>query len=63
MALSDRLAREIADVKAAQDVLEAKYQAEKAALQAKLQALKALKAAWSPALDTVFADCGMELKA
>lgn len=53
MALSDRLARQIADVNAQIDALDAKFTAEKAALVAKRQALKNLKQSWTVQLDAL----------
>lgn len=62
MALSDRLARDIADLKSQIDQLDAKHDAAKLLLQAKLQALRDLKQSWSGQLDALCNSAGVDFK-
>lgn len=62
MALSDRLAAQIADVKGQIDRLDQRYADEKAKLQAKLLALRNLKQTWTAQLDTLCDSAGVDLQ-
>lgn len=60
MATSDRIAREIADVKARIEGVETRYVADRAKLDARLQALKTLKGAITKDLDGLLEAAGLE---